>query len=83
MKHSTQFVLYRKEHSPFDHLTLWFLTPSIQIVEDLDYLTYEKGVAKLEIEMPTTLAWRTDRDFWTVGLRLLGFGITLTRQRSY
>lgn len=82
MKNRTAFTLYRREHSPFNHLTLWVLIPSIRIREDLDYMTYETGISQVEIELPTSLIWRTDSDFWTVGVRLLGFGFTLTRQTA-
>lgn len=82
MKHPAKFTLYRKEHSMLDHLTLWFLTPSIKVREDLDYETLETGVAQFEAEFPTTFSWRTDRSFWTIGIRILGFGLTLTRQKG-
>lgn len=83
MKHPYQFTLYRKERSPFNHLTVWFLIPTFKVIEDLDYLTYEKGTANFEAEFMTSFTWRTDRDFWTVGVRLLGFGLTVTRQKGY
>lgn len=82
MKNRTAFTLYRREHSPFNHLTFWLLTPSIRIREDLDYSTYETGISQVELEFQTALVWRTDSDFWTVGIRILGFGVTLTRQKA-
>lgn len=74
--------LWRARQNGFNHLTLYLTFPSVKIVEDLDYDTVEQGVARFELDLPTNLRWATDRDFWTVSARLLGFGVTLTRQKG-
>lgn len=83
MKTPHHITLFRRARSTFDHLTAYLLFPSIKIREDIDYDTTEKGVTFFEIDLPTNARWAADKDHWTVSVRLLGFGLTLTRQSGY
>ncbi len=83
MKSPTHLTLFRRARTAFNHLTLYLTFPSFKVAEDLDYDTEEKGVTKVEIDLPTNLRWAADKDHWTVSARVLGFGLTLTRQHGY
>jgi hypothetical protein len=83
MKTPSSITLYRRENTAFDHLSLYFTFPSIKIVEDFDYDSPERGITKFEIDLPTLFSWGGDKDHWTIRARVLGFGLTLTRQMGY
>ena len=83
MKSPTQITLYRHGRTMFDHLTLYLLFPSIKIDEELDYDTPQRGVIGASIDLPTRLHWEFTKNHWTVSMRILGFGLTLTRQSGY
>jgi methionine-rich copper-binding protein CopC len=83
MKTPTHLTLYRREETVFNHLTLYLLLPSLKVVEDFDYDTLERGLTRLELDLPTSLRWNESKDHWTVSWRVLGLGFTLTRQEGY
>lgn len=62
-------------------MTIWGFIPSIRLIEDEDYESYETGFRDLLIEAPSTLRIAGDRDFWTVSFRFFGFGFTINRQK--
>lgn len=83
MKIPNKFTLYRRERTAFDHLTLYVLLPSLKIKEDWDYDTPERGTTHFALELPTHIKWQSDKDHWSVSIRLFGFGGTLVRQMGY
>jgi len=83
MKSPTHITLFRRARTTFDHLTVYLLFPSIKIAEDFDYDTLEYGVTRFEVDLPTNARWAASKDHWTVSVRLLGLGLTLTRQSGY
>lgn len=84
MKTPSQVTLF-KWTGQFDwnHLRVWLMFPRLQINEDFDYMTIEREVTRFELDLPTHIHWASEKDFWTVSVRVLGFGITVNRQYSY
>lgn len=84
MKTKSQFTLFRwdgKRQKNFNHVMIWGFIPSIKFTEDLDYESHEVGLRDFQIEALTFFRIAYDRDFWTVSLRVLGFGFTINRQK--
>lgn len=83
MKSPSSLTLFRRAKTAFDHLTLYFMFPSVKILEDHDYETHESGIIKFELDLPTHFGYSTSDKHWTIKARILGFGVTIVRQKGY
>ena len=83
MKTPSQISLRLINRSFHDHLTVSLLLPHFTTEEDLDYETYESGIKRFRLSFDTGIHGGSDRDHWSFGFRVLGFGFTLTRQWGY